>query len=98
MVDERRHSGDVVTALREVNTPRQTGRLAPAATGAEATESPNRLADRNSRSKGIRRTPPWQPVPPHYDYRGDDRCNEAPVKDSSRTEKVECEYLARLLP
>src|SRR5262245_13992581 len=97
MVDYYRNAGDIVTFFAEMDAVPASRRFAPAASGAEAAQTSDRLAEDDAGSERVSRAPPWELVIAHDDHRGDHRPDEPAVIDPARTEEIEREDLTRVV-
>src|ERR1700754_3702796 len=89
------HAGDFVAQLGKLHAPRKIRRLAPATAGSEAALTSEEVADRDARRARVRGFPPRQPVSLHQKVPGDDRADQAAVKNATGTQEVERQELPR---
>src|SRR5215468_7554131 len=97
MADYRRHAGDVVTFVGEMDAVPARRWFAPAAAGAETAQATNRLAEDDPGRERVSRAPPREFVKAHDDHRSDHRGDEPAVINPARTEEIEREYLAGII-
>ncbi len=97
MVDHRRDACDFVTFFAEMDAIPAGRGSAPAASGAEASQTSDRLAEDDAWSERVSRSPPRELVIAHDNHRGDYRRDEPAVIDPARAEEIEREDLARVV-
>src|SRR5262245_24021360 len=97
ILDHRRHACDFVTFFAEMDAIPAGRGSAPAASGAEASQTSNRLAEDDAWSESVSRSPPRQLVIAHDNHRGDHGRDEPAVIDTARAEEIQREDLARIV-
>ena len=93
-----RNTGDLMAQFRELDSPGQRCRLAPAAACGKTALAAKEISDRDARSAHISRFPPRQIVALHQKIAGQHCADEAAIENSARTQEVEREQLQRIFP
>src|SRR5205085_6245056 len=83
------HARDRVSQFGEVNAPRQSGRLAPAAARGEAALTTDCLPQRHARRERVRHLPERKFVTTYQERARQKPAEEAAVPNAARTQEVE---------
>src|SRR5947199_10503447 len=91
-----RHSSYFVAEFSKAHAPRQIRRLAPTASGRKTSLAAEHVAQRDPRRARVSRFPPRQFPSAHQEIAGNQRAQQATIKNSTRAQEIQRKELQRV--